>query len=136
MEIAARPMFERKTSANLQTVMQEICTEWKVDVNRVRGVVTDGGANIKAAVRALFGADKHIECAAHLLNSIGQAALGLQESKRPSEEEPEDILEIPENEEEAIDFLDDLLEETDDSQGILFSFLFFRAHAIASLGSK
>ncbi|KAE8737967.1 hypothetical protein FOCC_FOCC016560 [Frankliniella occidentalis] len=119
IEIAARPMPESKSAENIQVALREICREWNIDYANVRGVVTDGGANIKNAVRNEFGSDKHIECVAHKINNIGQAALGLKETKAPSEEPTfediaDELIDIPEDEEQAIDALDDLTEETDD----------------------
>ncbi|KAK3910680.1 E3 SUMO-protein ligase ZBED1, partial [Frankliniella fusca] len=119
IEIAARPMPESKTAQNIQVALREICQEWNIDYANVRGIVTDGGANIKNAVRNEFGCDKHIECITHKINNIGQAALGLKETKVPSEHTFDDFMDeatdIPEDEEQAIDLLDDLNEETDDS---------------------
>ncbi|KAK3933175.1 Zinc finger BED domain-containing protein 6 [Frankliniella fusca] len=113
VETGIKYMPEKKTSENLRAAMRELCDEWHIEKEKVRAVVSDGGANIKAAVRDEFGSDRHIACAAHLLNSVGQAAIGLDVSKPPSEQERADILIIPENEEEAEQLLEDVPEDAD-----------------------
>lgn len=86
VELGMRYMPERKTTENIKVALREICNEWQINVDtQVKGVVTDGGANVKAAARQLFGADKHITCAGHVVNSIGQAVLGLDVTPKPSE---------------------------------------------------
>ncbi|KAH7960984.1 hypothetical protein HPB49_025512 [Dermacentor silvarum] len=82
--------------------MRELCDEWNIDLKKVRAVIAGGGQNIKAAVLEEFGADKHISGAAHLLNQVGQAAIGLAMSKAPSELEAREVLVVPENEAEAV----------------------------------
>ena len=86
IEIAARLLTQRKTKEYLIEVLTEICNDWKIKRERVRGVTTDGGANIKAAVKSLFGEDKHVTCLAHLLNGIGQKVIG-NHAAPPSEVE-------------------------------------------------
>ncbi|KAL1433249.1 hypothetical protein MTO96_012711 [Rhipicephalus appendiculatus] len=88
--------------------MRELCDEWHIDQAKVRAIVTDGGQNIKAAVRDEFGADKHVSCVVHLLNQVGQAAIGLEVNKVPSEMEAHEIVIVPENEQEAEVLLDDV----------------------------
>ncbi|KAH7948925.1 hypothetical protein HPB49_003563 [Dermacentor silvarum] len=101
VETGVKHMPERKTSLNIRVAMRELCDEWNIDHKKVRAVITDGGQNIKAAVREEFGADKHISCVAHRLNQVGQAAIGLAMSKAPSELEAREVLVVPENEEDA-----------------------------------
>ncbi|XP_075531576.1 uncharacterized protein LOC142564460 [Dermacentor variabilis] len=88
--------------------MRELCDEWNIDYKKVRAVITDGGQNIKATVREEFGADKHISCVAHLLNQVGQAAIGLAVSKAPSELETHEVVVVPENEKDAEFVLEDV----------------------------
>ncbi|XP_050046756.2 zinc finger BED domain-containing protein 4-like [Dermacentor andersoni] len=88
--------------------MRELCDEWNIDYKKIRAVITDGGQNIKAAVREEFGADKHISCVAHLLNQVGQAAIGLAVSKAPSELEAHEVVVVPENEKDAEFVLEDV----------------------------
>lgn len=107
LELGAKYMPERKTAPNLRQAMNNICQSWNIEHDRVRAVVTDGGSNIKSAVIAEFGEEKHVECFAHKLNGVGQAVLGLSESKRTSMEDP---IEVPEDEEAAADLLDDVNE--------------------------
>ncbi|KAK3931756.1 Transposable element Hobo transposase, partial [Frankliniella fusca] len=73
----------------------ELCLAWHIDRPKVRAVVSDGGINIKNAVRDEFGLDRHFSCVAHLLNSVGQAAIGLNPSKVPPEEDAGRTQHIP-----------------------------------------
>ncbi|KAL1472995.1 hypothetical protein MTO96_022578 [Rhipicephalus appendiculatus] len=77
--------------------MRDLCDEWHID----EAIVTDGGKNIKEAVRDEFGADKHVSCVAHLLKQVGQATIRLEVRKVPSELETHKIVVVPENEKEA-----------------------------------
>jgi len=88
IELCARPMEERKTTENLKRVLREIFEEWGIDISRITAGVTDGGNNIKNAVKELLGAEKHVSCFAHLLNNIGQRVIGNQGVPPPSEAEP------------------------------------------------
>lgn len=63
-------MPQRKTASNLQDDMREICRDWGITHNRFKVVVSDGGANIKAAVRTEFSEDKHVSWFAHLPNRV------------------------------------------------------------------
>ncbi|KAK3923499.1 E3 SUMO-protein ligase ZBED1 [Frankliniella fusca] len=86
VELTARPLHGSKTAENLQGVIRIICGEWNIDIERVSAVVTDGGGNIKNAVKEIFGATKHISCFGHILNLIGTKAIGLHKrATRPSE---------------------------------------------------
>jgi len=108
IELAAHPMPQRKTTANLVMVMEKLCNEWGILVEKVSAVVTDGGSNIKAAVREFFGEDKHVPCFAHALNGVGQTVIELHGKKNlPSETQfeldvtdPDPDPDIPENEED------------------------------------
>ncbi|KAK3929828.1 Zinc finger BED domain-containing protein 4 [Frankliniella fusca] len=71
----------------LHALLLWICDDWNIKRERVRGVTTDGGANIKAAVKTLFCEDKHVTCLAHILNGIGQKVIG-NHAGPPSELEP------------------------------------------------
>ncbi|XP_037554863.2 zinc finger BED domain-containing protein 4-like [Dermacentor silvarum] len=113
VEIGVKYVPERKTSMNLRVAMRELCDEWNIDYKKVRAVVTDGGQYIKAAVREEFGADKHISCVAHLLNQVGQAAIGLAVSKAPSELEAHEFVVVPENEQDAEALLEDVPDADD-----------------------
>lgn len=89
VELGVRFMPERKTADNIGTAIREVCAEWRIDIdNQVTGVTTDGGANVKAAVRQVFGTEKHITCAGHVINNIGQAVLGMDVTPKPSEATP------------------------------------------------
>ena len=109
-------MPERKTIANLRAAMRELCTEWHIDKSKVEAVTSDGGANIKAAVREEFGAEKNINCVAHLLNHVGQGALGWELSKAPSELEPHEVQIVPENEDEADALLENVTDAPDGNE--------------------
>lgn len=107
VELTAHPMPQRKTQVNLVEVMGKLCEDWHINPEKVSAVVTDGGANIKAAVREHFGPEKHVPCFAHALNGIGQAVIELHSTRPvPTEVEEQDARpenEIPENEEEIDD---------------------------------
>ncbi|KAK3911435.1 Zinc finger BED domain-containing protein 4 [Frankliniella fusca] len=107
VELCAKPLDTRSTIPHLRTALRDVCTTWGIKDEAIIAFVTDGGANIKGAVREEFGVLKHVTCFAHQLNGIGQAAIGLHTTTVPSEAGavPRDI---PDNE----DDLDD-----DDVQG-------------------
>ncbi|KAK3921528.1 E3 SUMO-protein ligase ZBED1 [Frankliniella fusca] len=114
IELCARPMDERKTKENLKRVLNEICEEWGINFPRVRAVTTDGGANIKGAVKELFGADKHVTCFAHILNLTGQRAIGNQ-GVLPSEAGPVEA--IAAQEAEADDAGEDFEDDAEQLEG-------------------
>lgn len=93
-------MKERKTSANLQVALRGFCDDWKIELERVRLVITDGGANIKAAVKAVFGPMKHLTCISHTVNNIGQKVIGNTAPPPPSEVELTQVPVDPEEEQE------------------------------------
>lgn len=78
-----------------------MCLEWKIPYEKISAVVTDGGANIKGAVRGEFGVLQHISCMSHLINGIGQACVGLKNFKVPSEiENPRELPEDGDSEDD------------------------------------
>ncbi|KAE8737661.1 hypothetical protein FOCC_FOCC016873, partial [Frankliniella occidentalis] len=81
VELCAKPLKKRCSSGNLIKALQDMLSEWGINVQAVIGVVTDGGANIVGAVKVVFGEKKHIGCFTHLLNGVGQAAIGLTTHK-------------------------------------------------------
>src|SRR3989442_15260469 len=88
-------MDEKKSAENIAAVLRSACEEWKIEMDKVRAAVSDGGLNIKNACKALFGAEKHVACAAHKLNLIGQKCIGNKadvpsERREPQAEEAED----------------------------------------------
>ncbi|KAE8739941.1 hypothetical protein FOCC_FOCC014552, partial [Frankliniella occidentalis] len=115
IELAAHPMPQRKTAVNLVSVMENLYESWGIIVAKVSAVVSDGGANIKAAVREFFRPDKHVACFAHALNGVGQSVIELHAKRPVPSEEPDDDDEaaaavaaaaaedIPENEEDLDD---------------------------------
>ncbi|KAE8738829.1 hypothetical protein FOCC_FOCC015661 [Frankliniella occidentalis] len=105
VEITARPLQGHKSAENLIPVIKSILNDWNIDPERVSAVITDGGGNIKNAVKEIFGISKHISCFGHLLNLIGTKAIGLNKKKtRPSEMEEADILpDLPEHESDIED---------------------------------
>lgn len=70
------------TAVNICDHMTEELNKWNI-FNKVVAVVTDGGANIKAAVRVMNLS--HVPCTAHKLNLIVQHSLLLsgKEETRP-----------------------------------------------------
>ena len=107
VEIGAHPMPQRKTIEHLKNALRHLCGEWQIEYEKVQAVVSDGGQNIKMAIRQEFGVDKHISCAGHLLNNIGHAALGYKTVTPSSELEPQENILVPVEEEEALDILDE-----------------------------
>lgn len=55
-----------------------------------------------------YGADKHVSCSGHLINCVGQAVVGMAVNQPQSEQEPEEYVDVPDDEEEAEAFLEDL----------------------------
>lgn len=46
-----------------------ICNEWKIKTSNVSAIVTDNGANVVGACKAIF-AERHVRCFAHTLNIV------------------------------------------------------------------
>lgn len=101
VELGTKECDKRKTTANLRELISDFVDDWGIDRSKVRAVVTDGGANIKAAVKAEFGDSKHLSCFAHRLNLIGQRIIG-NEGNVPSQQTapPPDL---PEDEDDITD---------------------------------
>ncbi|KAK3921574.1 Zinc finger BED domain-containing protein 4 [Frankliniella fusca] len=102
VEVCAKPIETRCTTPHLRTLLREVCATWCIRDEAIIAFVTDGGANIKAAVREEFGVLKHISCFAHLLNGVGQASIGLHTNTVPSEAGAE-MREVPDNEDDLDD---------------------------------
>ncbi len=113
-EIEAYRLTERKTIPYLRSVIQKICREWSIENGRVRAAISDGGANIKGALKEEFPG-RHISCFAHLLDNIGQRVLRPAATYCvPSEREtPPADANLPERESDVED--DDEEEEIDNS---------------------
>lgn len=75
MELGAYDMDERKTAENLAYRLRTVCNEWGLVDDHISSIVSDSGANIKAAIKAEFGERKHISCFGHTLNNIGQIVI-------------------------------------------------------------
>ena len=123
MEIETRPLIERKTTAYLSQVIREICSDWAIQYSRVKLVVTDGGANIKAAAKEEFGANKHVTCFAYIINGICQRSIGLSAPPKPPSEQTagEMVVNIPDNESDHEGNVDEPEEPSEDISGaVLF----------------
>ncbi|XP_022180699.1 zinc finger BED domain-containing protein 1-like [Myzus persicae] len=70
--LTTRKLESNHTAQYLSGVLTDIIREWKINT-KVVAIVTDSGANIKAAIK-LLGID-HIPCAAHQLNNAVKNAL-------------------------------------------------------------
>jgi len=105
IELTAKLLTGRKTIENLKEVIESCCNEWNMNSEKVIAGVTDGGHNIKGAVKAVFGETKHISCFGHILNLIGTKAIGLYDKKtRPSEIEDSEVdPDVPERESDIDD---------------------------------
>ena len=96
MVIGAKPMSQRKIIDNLSIILTGLCLEWGLDLDNVRAVITDNGANIVGACQNVFGASKNISCLAHNLNIVVTNALGLYKSSK--DDDPQPLSELPGNE--------------------------------------
>lgn len=105
IELTAKLLTKRKTIENLKQVIESCCNEWNMNFEKVIAAVTDGGQNIKGAVKTVFGETKHISCFGHTLNLIGTKAIGLYDKKtRPSEIENSEMdPDVPEQESDIDD---------------------------------
>ena len=140
IEIAAKLIKERKTITNLSRALRQMCDDWGITNDRISAIVSDGGANIKGAIRQEFGANKHVECIAHQLNGVGQAAIGLREHQVPSMNENPVIPgnDELEDEDEDVDVPDE--PETDNAGEFMKSLLkkvkkivrFFRSNEVVT----
>jgi len=63
--LCTKKLVSNHTGINLLEVINQELVDWKI-LNKVVAIVTDGGANIKLAVRILD--IPHIPCTAHQLN--------------------------------------------------------------------
>ncbi|KAK3922547.1 Zinc finger BED domain-containing protein 4 [Frankliniella fusca] len=105
IELCCKHLTDRKNIPNLRASLREVCAEWGITYDKISVVVSDGGANIKGAIREEFGVLKHVTCIAHLINGVGQAAVGLDKYVVPSERDR--VEELPDNEDEIDDHDDD-----------------------------
>lgn len=106
VELGAYHMEERKTIENLRKKLKKICNDWGLD-NKIAAFVSDGGSNIKGAIKSEFGDEKHISCFGHIINNIGQRLLEINITPSASESENK-IIDLPIDEEDAIESFDDL----------------------------
>lgn len=68
--LGVEELEERHTSDYIVSCMEDILSDWDIPIVKVVAIVTDGGANIVAACKTMFGEDKHLTCFAHQLNTI------------------------------------------------------------------
>lgn len=68
--IGVTELVERHTTENLQQWLQDIISEWNIQLEHIVVITSDNGANIKKAIIDGFGADKHFPCFAHTLNLV------------------------------------------------------------------
>ncbi|XP_015123767.1 zinc finger BED domain-containing protein 1 [Diachasma alloeum] len=61
-------LTKRRTADYISEKFDSFLRTWGIEKERVTAVVTDGGANMKKAVKETFGARKHMECFPHKLN--------------------------------------------------------------------
>lgn len=98
IKFGAYYMEERKTIDNLR----QICNDWGLSDEKISTFVSDGGANIKGAVKSEFGIEKHISCIGHVINIIGQQLIEMNITP-PASESSNKVVEPPLNEEDIID---------------------------------
>ncbi|XP_017478145.1 PREDICTED: zinc finger BED domain-containing protein 4-like isoform X2 [Rhagoletis zephyria] len=75
VELGAFPANFKKDIANLKEKLREIVNNWGISDDQIIPFVTDGGSNIKGAVKQEFGESKHVTCFGHTINNIGQAII-------------------------------------------------------------
>lgn len=68
-------LTERHTSENIVKEIQNIFSEWGLEVEKTLAVISDNAANITKAVELMFGKGKHIPCFAHTLNLLATKAI-------------------------------------------------------------
>jgi len=81
--LCTKQLVASHTGAHLAEIMTNELSTWDIH-SKVIAIVTDGGSNIKSAVRIM--GIQHIPCTAHKLNLVFQQALYLTD-----EEEAGDI---------------------------------------------
>ncbi|XP_054089693.1 uncharacterized protein LOC128922611 [Zeugodacus cucurbitae] len=113
VELGAYLMEERKTIENLSLKLRNICNDWGLDDSKIAAFVSDGGANIKGAIKSEFGDGKHISCFGHVINNIGQRLIEVNITP-PASESRNQVSDLPADENDAIDNLEDLI--TDHTQ--------------------
>lgn len=101
-------MGERKNIENLKKKLRDVCDSWGISDEKIIAFVSDGGANIKGAIKQEFGEKKHVTCFGHVINNIGQKILDLDITPLPSEADQR-IVELPLEETEI---QDDIVDET------------------------
>lgn len=74
--LTTEKLNKNHTAQYLYETLIEIFEEWKI-INKVVAIVTDSGANIKAAIKKMNGIP-HIPCTAHKLNLVVTNALKIQ----------------------------------------------------------
>ena len=75
--LGARPISVRKTIVNLADAVRSLCNAWDIDIAKVQAIVTDNGASMVGAGKAVFIDKKHVRCFAHTLNLAIISAIGL-----------------------------------------------------------
>ncbi|XP_044592932.1 zinc finger BED domain-containing protein 4-like [Cotesia glomerata] len=102
VELGAYHMEERKTIENLRSKLRKICNDWGLNDDKISTFVSDGGANIKGAIKSEFGSEKHISCIGHVINNIGQRLIEINITPSASESGNK-VDDLPLNEEDIID---------------------------------
>ncbi|XP_008178587.1 zinc finger BED domain-containing protein 1-like [Acyrthosiphon pisum] len=74
--LTTEKLNKNHTAQYLYETLIKIFEEWKI-INKVVAIVTDSGANIKAAIKKMNGIP-HIPCTAHKLNLVVTNALKIQ----------------------------------------------------------
>ncbi|XP_073844098.1 E3 SUMO-protein ligase ZBED1-like [Musca autumnalis] len=105
VELGAFPINERKTITNLKALLRQICIQWEIPDAKISAILSDGGSNIKGAIREGFGIYKHVSCFAHAFNNIAQRVIEINVPENLLEDEAAGISNIPEvpSDEENID---------------------------------
>ncbi|XP_046422338.1 uncharacterized protein LOC124180631 [Neodiprion fabricii] len=103
-ELGAYYLQDRKTIAILRMKLRDICNEWDIHDDKISTAVSDGGANIKGAIKEEFGESKHISCFGHAINNIGQKLIEVDTSKLASELSDDNIHHLLDDESDTEEF--------------------------------
>nr|CAI5826184.1 unnamed protein product [Callosobruchus analis] len=68
--IGVTELSDRHTADYIKIFLENICSEWNIQSNKITAVTTDNGKNIVKAVTELYGKNKHAPCFAHTLDLI------------------------------------------------------------------
>jgi len=75
MVVGAQQMFERSTALEIKYELKQAFANFGIPLAKIGVVCTDGGSNVVSACKELFGTNKHIVCACHILDNVVKESL-------------------------------------------------------------